>query len=245
MKIVTESNFLKIEENHPWAEHFTMLHYEDGAYSSIPKGFFRDWLDQDISQQEICTFQIGRGSGLGVGSIAKYDTPQQSLRVGRFVAGGLRLRFLLNGQHEMGTISTCMFSIFGQGFRNSPPPQYGDTILKNDIWIGDEAMFLGGSTIENGCVIGARTVVPPNFKSEPYGIYVGSPARLVRFRFPEKVREALLALAWWEMPMDWIKLYNEAFLVKLANIDESQALDLLALLQEAKQIAQHATPASD
>ena len=117
----------------------------------------------------------------------------------------------------------------------TPPPQYADTVLKNDIWIGDEAMFLGGSTIENGCVIGARTLVPPNFKSEAYGIYVGSPARLVRFRFSEKIREALLALEWWEMPIEWIKQNNDAFLVNLAKVEGSQALEVLAQLAEAKQ----------
>src|SRR5690606_25441782 len=109
----------------------------------------------------------------------------QSLRVGRFVAGGLRLRFLLNGQHEMRTISTFMFSICGNGLRNVPPPQYEDSIIKNDIWIGDEVMMLGGGVIEDGCVIGARSLLPPNFRSEPYGIYAGTPARLIRFRFSE------------------------------------------------------------
>lgn len=95
-------------------------------------------------------------------------------------------------------------------------------------------MFLGGSTIENGCVIGARTLVPPNFKSEAYGIYVGAPARLVRFRFSEKIREALLALEWWEMPIDWIKQNNDAFLVNLAKVEESQALEVLAQLADSK-----------
>jgi len=157
--------------------------------------------------------------------------------MGRFISGGLRLKFLLNGQHESDSISMCMFSIFWNGFRNLPPPQYTDTILKNDIWIGDEVLFLGGSTIENGCVIGARAVVPPNFKSEPYGVYVGSPARLVKFRFSEKIRELLLNLSWWDMPMDWIKDNNESFLVKLQKIDEGNAIELLTdLVRKRKYI---------
>lgn len=70
----------------------------------------------------------------------------------------------------------------GTVLENTSIPQYKDTIIKNDIWIGDEAMFLGGAVIENGCVIGAKRGAS-EFISEPYGIYVGSPARLVRFRF--------------------------------------------------------------
>jgi len=45
-----------------------------------------------------------------------YDAGIQNLHIGKFVAGGLRLRFLLNGQHEMRTISTEMFSVYGNGF---------------------------------------------------------------------------------------------------------------------------------
>jgi virginiamycin A acetyltransferase len=112
-------------------------------------------------------------------------------------------------------------------------PQYADTVIQNDVWIGDEAVFLGGSVIESGCVIGARSLIPPNFRSEPYGIYAGSPARLVRFRFSEKVRERLLELAWWDMSLQWIKDNNDAFVVDL-TADEGRALEVLGELQRAK-----------
>jgi len=159
------------------------------------------------------------------------------------VAGGQRLKFVLNGQHEIKGISMTLFSLYGNGLTNCEMPQYGDTIVHNDVWIGDEAMILGGSVIESGCVIGARAVVPPNFRSEPYGIYVGSPARLVRFRFPEKIRERLLELAWWDMPLDWIKANNGAFLEDLTK-DEGRALELLAELQISKNNALEATRAA-
>ncbi|WP_312587401.1 acetyltransferase [Comamonas terrigena] len=213
---------------------FITLRYRDGSYSLIPVHFFRDWQDNDILGANFGTFEIGRGTGFGVGSLVKYDGNHQSLRVGRYVSGGLRLRFLLNGQHDMTGISTCLFSALGQGLQSLPMPQYGDTVLKNDIWIGDEAMFMGGSCIENGCVIGARTVVPPNFKTEAYGIYAGSPARLIRFRFPEKVREALQELAWWELPLAWVKEHNNAFLMRIAEMDEGQVLEALQELQASK-----------
>ncbi|MGN3961184.1 acetyltransferase [Burkholderia gladioli] len=230
MNVTTSDDCTGILSNHPLAKHFVVFGYRDGAYSSIPNNFFRNWLDEEATEG---SFYIGRGSGFGVGSIAKYDAGVQRLSVGKFVAGGLRLRFLLNGQHDMRTISTAMFSVFGDGLRNAPPPQYADTVIHNDVWIGDEALFLGGSVVESGCVIGARAVIPPNFRAEPYGIYVGSPARLVRFRFPERVRESLLELAWWDMPLSWIKQHNEAFLADLTS-DEGKALEILAELKRAK-----------
>lgn len=231
MQIVTEDDYIGVLSEHPVAGQFTVLGYADGTTSNFPHGFFRDWLDQE-PQEGTC--YIGRCSGFGVGSIAKYDGAQQSLGVGRFVAGGSRLRFLLNGQHEMRTISTYMFSVAGPGMLNGLPPQYGDTIIKNDVWIGDEVMVMGGSVIENGCVIGARSLLPPNFRSEPYGIYGGSPARLIRYRFTEKVRAALLDLAWWDMPLSWIR-DNNALFVKDMTLDEDAALEIIAMLKTSRQ----------
>jgi virginiamycin A acetyltransferase len=230
MNVVTSDDSIGIVPSHPLSKHFVVIGYKDGAFSSIPNNFFRNWLDEEPRQG---TFQIGRCSGLGIGSIVKYDGDAQKLVVGKNVSGGLRLKFLLNGQHEMRTMSTSMLSVFGRGISDPPIPQYGDTVIHNDVWIGDEALFLGGSVVQSGCVIGARTVVPPNFRSEPYGIYVGSPARLVRFRFPEKVREKLLELAWWDMPLDWIKANNQAFLADL-TVDEGRALEILGEVERAK-----------
>lgn len=150
------------------------------------------------------------------------------------MAGGLRLKFLLNGQHDMNSLSICMFSFFAPGLKNSKIPQYKDTVIKNDVWIGDEVMFLGGACIENGCVIGARTLVPSNFKSEPYGIYVGSPAKLVKFRFSEKIRELLLQLSWWDMPLDWLRSVNDKFLLNFSEMEEAQAIDIIKNLIENK-----------
>jgi len=228
MRINTDEDFVGIV-NHPWSCTFEVLGYKSGGFSFIPHGFFRNWLDEEMSSDD-ASFHIGRCSGFGVGSIAKYDGAAQSLRVGRFVSGGLRLKFLLNGQHDMRTISTTIFSINRGSLRNIPPPQYGDSIIKNDVWMGDEMMMLGGGIIENGCVIGARTLLPPNFKSEPYGVYAGNPARLIRFRFSRAIIEALLSLAWWEMPLSWVAANNDAFLLDL-TVDEGRSLEIIAELK--------------
>lgn len=231
MDIATEDDFAGVDADHPWAGEFTVLTYAQGGISTIPHHFFRDWRDLEAS---VGNFHIGRCSGLGVGSVAKYDAGHQGLGIGRFVSGGQRLRFVLNGQHEMRSMSTYLFSAAGTGMMHPEIPQYGDSIIKNDVWIGDEMMMLGGGIIENGCVIGARALLPPNFRSEAYGIYAGSPARLVRFRFSEKVREALLKLAWWDLPLSLLKEHN-ALLLHDMTADESQSLEVIAQLWLARQ----------
>lgn len=233
MQILTESNVLGIDEQHPDAQVFMVLVYADGLRSHIPKGLFRNNHDEDIGQGSYGSFFIGRDSILGPGSIAKYDGNQQSLRIGRHVRCGLRLRFLLNGQHEMRSLA---MSMFGGQLRVLPAPQHGDTVLKNEIWMGDEAMLLGGVTVENGCVIGARSLLPAGLQTEPYGIYQGNPGRLMGFRFGERLREALLELAWWDQPFDFVRANAEFFQLDLSE-DEGRALEAVQELQRRKALA--------
>lgn len=53
-------------------------------------------------------------------------------------------------------------------------------VIEDDVWIGAGAKILGGSHVAKGCVIGANAVVKG--RTEPYGIYVGAPARLLKRR---------------------------------------------------------------
>ncbi len=69
------------------------------------------------------------------------------------------------------------------------------TTLGPDVWIGHGAFVKAGVTIGTGAIIGARATVLRNVP--PYAIMVGTPARLLRMRFPEATVERLLALAWW------------------------------------------------
>lgn len=83
--------------------------------------------------------------------------------------------------------------------------------LGNDVWIGQGAFIKSGITIGHGAIIGARATVLKDVP--PYAIVVGTPGRVVRLRFEEKVVERLLALKWWnyciydlfDAPMDDIE----------------------------------------
>jgi predicted O-linked N-acetylglucosamine transferase (SPINDLY family)/acetyltransferase-like isoleucine patch superfamily enzyme len=240
MNVKTSDDCIGVLADHPSSNQFVVIGYKDGAVSAIPKDLFRNGRDETV---EVKSLQIGRCSTLGAGSIVKCGEGAQRLVIGKHVTGGLRLRFLLSDPQSTHTLCAVPFGAPGFGIDDAPAPNYPDTVIHHDVSIGDEAMVLGGSVIASGCVIGARSVVPPHFRGEPYGIYEGSPARLTGFRFSERVREKLLQLAWWDMPLDWLKQHRDAFLIDLAA-DEERALDVLAELQQAKDDAMRATPAA-
>lgn len=73
----------------------------------------------------------------------------------------------------------------------------------NDVWIGTHVVILRGVKIGNGAVIGAGAVVTKDI--EPYGIYVGVPAKLIKYRFDKKTRDILEKAKWWNYEPEEVK----------------------------------------
>lgn len=76
-------------------------------------------------------------------------------------------------------------------------------MIGNDVWIGRDALILSGVKISNGAVVAARSVVTEDVA--PYSIVAGNPARHIKFRFNEGVREDLKRIAWWNWPLSKIE----------------------------------------
>jgi acetyltransferase-like isoleucine patch superfamily enzyme len=86
--------------------------------------------------------------------------------------------------------------------------QRGLTRIGNDVWSGLGVVIRTGVTVGDGAIIGARSLVLNDIP--PYAIVGGAPAKLIRYRFPQKIIEGLQGLAWWrfnimDIPSDLIK----------------------------------------
>jgi acetyltransferase-like isoleucine patch superfamily enzyme len=81
------------------------------------------------------------------------------------------------------------------------------TKIGHDVWIGHGAMVMAGVTVGTGAVIGAGAVVTHNVPA--YAIVGGVPARVIRYRFDEVVRQRLLASCWWESSEAWLETHIE------------------------------------
>lgn len=72
--------------------------------------------------------------------------------------------------------------------RLSESPDVPQTVIGNDVWIGANCVIRAGISIGNGAVVGAQSFV--NKDVPPYAVVVGSPARIIRYRFSEeKIKE--------------------------------------------------------
>lgn len=90
--------------------------------------------------------------------------------------------------------------------------QNNNIAIGSDVWLGKNVSVAPGVTIGHGVVVGRDSLVLSD--CEPYGIYVGKPARLVRFRFEPEVVDALIQIRWWDWPMRKILANKEFFSLK-------------------------------
>ena len=71
-----------------------------------------------------------------------------------------------------------------------------ETRIGNDVWVGKNAIILGGVTIGNGAIIAAGSVVTKDVP--PYHIAGGVPAKILKPRFSKNVIDEIEALQWWD-----------------------------------------------
>jgi len=69
----------------------------------------------------------------------------------------------MNGaNHPMNGISAFPFGIFIENkptIPNDIVPHKGDTVIGNDVWIGQNVTIMPGVKVGDGCIIGANAVV--------------------------------------------------------------------------------------
>ncbi|MCL2119509.1 MAG: CatB-related O-acetyltransferase [Planctomycetaceae bacterium] len=137
-----------------------------------------------------------------------YEFYGDKLIIGKFCQIAKGVEFVMNGaNHQMGCPSTFPFYIFEGWDEGVPPlenmPLKGDTVIGNDVWIGQNAVILPGVHIGDGAMIGMNSVVGSNV--EPYTIVAGNPARPIRKRFDDELIEMMLKWKWWDKPIEEIR----------------------------------------
>ncbi|WP_298623583.1 CatB-related O-acetyltransferase [uncultured Legionella sp.] len=117
----------------------------------------------------------------------------------------------MNGSnHAMDGVSTYPFKVFGDSWSEASMNvvNKGDTIIGNDVWIGNSATIMQGIKIGDGAIIGTNSLVTKDVA--PYSIVGGNPARVIRKRFDDESIEFLTNLCWWNWDADKITQHLKA-----------------------------------
>lgn len=150
------------------------------------------------------------------------------LIIGKFCAIAKGIEFVMNGaNHRMCSVTTYPFNIMGHGWETCAPsledlPFKGDTVVGNDVWIGQNVTVLPGVHIGDGAIIAANSVVSSDVPA--YHLYGGNPGRIIKKRFDDALIAHLLAIQWW----NWTP--EEIF----CNLEVLCSGDLTAILQITK-----------
>lgn len=156
-------------------------------------------------------FSVGRHTYHGDIHVHRYHG-HNTVTIGSFSSIASNLQAIIAGSHRYERVTTFPF-----GFRSHlvfPGVDVSNYVefkggirIGNDVWIGRNVTLMDGITIGDGAVIAAGSHVVKDVP--PYAIVGGNPAKLIKYRFPEEIRESLLRIRWWDWSDEKIRTQLE------------------------------------
>jgi len=144
--------------------------------------------------------------------------------IGKYSTLGKEIK-IITSNHSMDYVNIQISLQNELGF-TSVSGKAGEVNIGHSSWVGDRVIFLPDSSVGNGSVVGAGSIVTKKFP--PYQIIAGNPAKIIRPRFSQRIIEELLTIQWW----DWTKekmLRNKAFFETDLNCN-SESIDLESII---------------
>ena len=159
--------------------------------------------------------QAVRTGAVTVGSYS-YGSPvvrlwgnDERIQIGNFTSIADDAKILAGGNHRSDWVTTYpFFAKFGIPPRAGKATfSKGNVVIGSDVWIGSGATILSGVEIGHGAIIGAASLVSRDVR--PYSIVVGNPAKEIKRRFEDQIVNRLLAIRWWDWPLDRVLAAND------------------------------------
>ncbi|WP_281290928.1 CatB-related O-acetyltransferase [Halopseudomonas laoshanensis] len=153
------------------------------------------------------------GSTIARHSFCGYDCDIFQANIGAFtsIANGVVIG---GARHPMEWVG--MSPVFYSGrdsvkskFSEHPLELVPKATIGNDVWIGRSAIILSGVSVGDGAVVGAGSIVTKNVP--PYAVVAGNPAKIIRYRFEERIIRELMSIKWWEFTEPHLKELGGCF----------------------------------
>jgi probable biosynthetic protein (TIGR04098 family) len=146
------------------------------------------------------------GIDVGLYTLGAFDRWRIPLgtRIGRYCSIAASAR-IIDANHPTDGLSTHpffyekSFGLVSEDRVHVAPP-----MVEDDVWLGHQCVITPGcKLIGRGAIIGANAVVMGDVPR--YAIMGGSPAKLIRYRFPPDVMAAIEATRWWTLDKDELR----------------------------------------
>lgn len=151
-------------------------------------------------------------------SFCGYDCTIIFTKVGKYTSIASNVKIGL-AQHPISWLSTSPVFYKGRDsvkkkFSEFERTEMKETIIGNDVWIGEGSFIKQGVIIGDGSIVGMGSVVTKDV--EKYSVVAGNPAKLIRYRFPKATIERLSEIKWWNLAEEIIQKNSD----KIQNVDE-------------------------
>lgn len=171
-------------------------------------------LDSMVFISDTAYAEFGRGS-LGIAGSLFYNAQEYVGcvgRVGQFCNYAKGVQLFAGGAHHNDLPVNMVFGglpVFNQAvirggvtsLRTRPQVPFS---IGNGVLLSADSKVMSGAEVADGVVVAANGVVTG--KAEAFGIYGGVPAKLLRARFDDEVKERVAAVRWWDF--DTVYLLN-------------------------------------
>lgn len=163
------------------------------------------WRRAEEKLRRLPGLRVGRYSyGISVRNLFECSA-KAPLTVGSFCSIAEDVMFMCRANHPLDRTSTFPLEVAVTRTKPSRSDlvSSGPIVLGNDVWIGLRAVVMSGVNIGDGAVVAAGSIVTKDVP--PYAIVGGSPAKILKYRFPPGVIEELLRVKWWDWPDEKIR----------------------------------------
>jgi acetyltransferase-like isoleucine patch superfamily enzyme len=152
---------------------------------------------------------------LGDFTYVSNDSCINNVDIGKFCSIGPGVRTGM-GIHPTDMVSThpIFYSTLGQAGVTAVKQNFFHesrrTHVGSDVWIGANVVIHDGVVVGDGAVIASGSVVNKDIK--PYSVVGGVPAKIIKYRFNDKIIDKLLREAWWDdITLSRICKYHQNF----------------------------------
>ncbi len=141
----------------------------------------------------------------------------RGVKIGRYVsiAAGVKI-FLRNHPYKRLSMHPFFYNS-ALGFVKNDTITQNTLEIGHDVWIGYGAIVTPScQLIGNGAVIAAGAVVTKNVPA--YAIVAGNPAKIIKYRFDEKIIAKVENSQWWNKSISELLPHHYEFLIDLDSI---------------------------